>query len=79
MGPPAWRANFARSSIWSAVLPSRLSLLKSRRTYAELECLFRDSTADTGFFIVLGVQGGGKTSESLGPSAIFLDAALRTR
>jgi len=53
--------------------------------YADLEGLFRDSTADTRFFIVLGVQGGGKTSwirrhiGSLGPSAIFLDAALPAR
>ena len=53
--------------------------------YSYLESLFRDSTADTRFFIVFGVQGGGKTSwirrhiESLGSSAIFLDAALPAR
>ena len=55
------------------------------RIYSELERLFRDSTADTRFFIVFGVQGSGKTSwirrhtESLGSSAIFLDAALPAR
>jgi len=55
------------------------------RIYSELEGLFRDSTADTRFFIVLGVQGGGKTSwirrhiGSLGSSAICLDAALPAR
>ena len=55
------------------------------RIYSELEELFRDSTADTRFFIVLGVQGGGKTSwirkhiGSLGSSAICLDAALPAR
>ena len=55
------------------------------RIYSELESLFRDSTADTRFFIVFGVQGGGKTSwirrhiESLGASAIILDAALPAR
>lgn len=53
--------------------------------YAELEGLFRDSTTDTRFFIVFGVQGGGKTSwvrnhiGSLGPSVIVLDAALPAR
>jgi hypothetical protein len=46
---------------------------------------FRDSTTDTRFFIVLGIQGGGKTSwirrhiGSLGSSAICLDAALPAR
>jgi len=55
------------------------------RIYSELEELFRDSTADTRFFVVLGVQGGGKTSwirkhsGSLGSSAICLDAALPAR
>ena len=55
------------------------------RIYSELEGLFRDSTAETRFFIVLGVQGGGKTSwirrhiGSLGSSAICLDAALPAR
>ena len=55
------------------------------RIYSELECLFRDSTTDTRFFIVFGVQGGGKTSwirrhiESLGSSAVVLDAALPAR
>ena len=55
------------------------------RIYSGLEGLFRDSTAETRFFIVLGVQGGGKTSwirrhiGSLGSSAICLDAALPAR
>jgi len=53
--------------------------------YSELETLFRDATSDTRFFIVFGVQGGGKTTwirnhlGSLGHSAIFLDAALPAR
>ena len=52
------------------------------RIYSELEALFREATQETRFFIVIGVQGSGKTTwikrnlVSLGPSAICLDAAL---
>ena len=46
------------------------------RSYSELEALFREATQETHFFIVIGVQGSGKTTwiqrhlVSLGPSAI---------
>ena len=53
--------------------------------YAELESLLGVAGPDACFFVVMGVQGGGKTTwirnnyEALGGSAVFLDAALPGR
>jgi predicted kinase len=53
--------------------------------YSELEALFSRATPDTRFFIVMGVQGSGKSTwirrnlVSLGTSAVCLDAALPAR
>ena len=53
--------------------------------YSEMEAVFRTATSDTCLFVVMGVQGAGKTTwirnnhEALGDSAVFLDAALPAR
>ena len=50
--------------------------------YSEIETLFSAAGPETRFFLVMGVQGGGKTTwirnnrGELGSSAVFLDAAL---
>jgi predicted kinase len=50
--------------------------------YTDLEALFRAAAPETRFFIVMGVQGGGKTTwvrahcDVLGPHAVFMDAAV---
>jgi len=55
------------------------------RLYAELELLLRNATPETRLFIVMGVQGGGKTTwirenqAMLGPAAVCLDAAVPAR
>lgn len=55
------------------------------KIYSELETLFRSANAQTRFYLVMGVQGGGKSAwirnnlADLGPSAIVLDAALPAR
>jgi hypothetical protein len=55
------------------------------RLYSELEALFQNATSETRFIIVMGVQGGGKTTwirenhAWLGPATICLDAALPAR
>lgn len=55
------------------------------RVYAELESCFRDATPETRFYLVMGMQGSGKTTwireqaASLGPAALCLDAALPAR
>jgi hypothetical protein len=52
------------------------------RLYADLEALFGQALPETRFFVVMGVQGGGKTTwiranyDALGPHAVFLDAAV---
>ena len=53
--------------------------------YADLEALLSTAAPQTRLFVVMGVQGGGKTTwirsncEALGPSAVFMDAALPAR
>jgi predicted kinase len=53
--------------------------------YSELELLLRNATSETRLFIVMGVQGGGKTTwirenqAVLGPAAVCLDAAVPAR
>jgi hypothetical protein len=55
------------------------------RVYAELEACFAAATPETRFYLVMGVQGGGKStwirdhSGELGPAALCLDAALPAR
>ena len=55
------------------------------RIYTDLEALFRIANSETRFYLVMGVQGGGKTKwirdnlSALGQDAIFLDAALPAR
>jgi predicted kinase len=50
--------------------------------YVDMEALFAVADPDARLFLVMGVQGGGKTTwiranhEALGMSAIFLDAAV---
>jgi hypothetical protein len=50
--------------------------------YSQIETLFSVIGPEARFFLVMGVQGGGKTHwirnnfETLGPAAVFLDAAL---
>jgi hypothetical protein len=50
--------------------------------YADLETLFRAAAPETRFYVVMGVQGGGKTTwirahyDELGPRALYLDAAV---
>jgi hypothetical protein len=50
--------------------------------YVDMEALFAVADPDIRFFLVMGVQGAGKTTwiranhEALGVSAIFLDAAV---
>ena len=50
--------------------------------YSEIETLFSAAGPEARFFLVMGVQGGGKTTwirnnhRELGSSAVFLDAAL---
>ena len=52
------------------------------KLYADLERLLSGATPETRLFVVMGVQGGGKTTwvrenqALLGPSAVVLDAAL---
>lgn len=52
------------------------------RVYADLEALFARCGRDATFFVVMGVQGAGKTTwirrhhAALGPAAVFLDAAV---
>lgn len=53
--------------------------------YADLEAHFRRASPGTRFFVVMGVQGGGKTSwirrnyDVLGPQALLMDAAVPAR
>jgi hypothetical protein len=53
--------------------------------YADLNAVLRPATPATCLYVVMGVQGGGKTTwirknyDSLGPSAIFVDAAVPAR
>jgi len=53
--------------------------------YADLESLLCTAGPQTRLFVVMGVQGGGKTTwirsncEALGPSAVFMDAAVPAR
>ena len=53
--------------------------------YADLEALLSTAGPQTRLFVVMGVQGGGKTTwirsncEALGPSAVFMDAAVPAR
>jgi len=53
--------------------------------YADLDALFSTVGAEASFFVVMGVQGGGKTTwirnnfEALGPAAIVMDAAVPAR
>ena len=55
------------------------------RMYADLDAVLRIAEPETRLFVVMGVQGGGKTTwirsnhEALGPSAIFVDAAVPAR
>ncbi|MEO5618454.1 MAG: AAA family ATPase [Candidatus Eisenbacteria bacterium] len=55
------------------------------RVYAELESCFSAAAPETRFYLVMGVQGSGKTTwihenaASLGPAAVCLDAALPAR
>lgn len=55
------------------------------RAYADLESAFRAATSETRFYLVMGVQGGGKSTwihrnaGRLGAAAICLDAALPAR
>ena len=50
--------------------------------YSDMDALFRVADGDTRLFIVMGVQGAGKTTwirtnhAALGESAVFLDAAI---
>src|SRR5262249_40354292 len=50
--------------------------------YADLATLFATASPATRFYLVMGVQGGGKSTwirthyDELGPSAVFMDAAL---
>ena len=52
------------------------------RMYGDLDLLLSTAGPESRLFVVMGVQGGGKTtwirsnSEALGPAAIFLDAAV---
>lgn len=52
------------------------------RLYADLEALFARCGRDGTFYVVMGVQGAGKTTwirrhhGALGPTAVFLDAAV---
>jgi len=53
--------------------------------YADLDSLLSTAEHQTRLFVVMGVQGGGKTTwirsnfEALGPSAVFMDAAVPAR
>ena len=53
--------------------------------YADLESLLSTAEPQARLFVVMGVQGGGKTTwirsnyEALGPSAVFMDAAVPAR
>lgn len=53
--------------------------------YADLDAMLRSARPDARLFVVMGVQGGGKTTwirrnhEALGPSAVFMDAAVPAR
>ena len=55
------------------------------RMYEDLELILSTAGPETRLFVVMGVQGGGKTtwirsnSEALGSSAVFLDAAVPAR
>lgn len=50
--------------------------------YTDLETMFRAAVPEARFFVVMGVQGGGKTTwiqahhDALGPHAVFMDAAV---
>lgn len=50
--------------------------------YRDLQLLLSAAGPETRLFVVMGVQGGGKTTwirtnyEALGPSAVFMDAAV---
>lgn len=50
--------------------------------YTDLEALFRAAAPETRFFLVMGVQGGGKTTwirahcDAFGAHAVFMDAAV---
>lgn len=55
------------------------------RLYADLEATFSTVSPGMRFFVVMGVQGGGKTTwirtnyDVLGPQAVFMDAAVPAR
>jgi predicted kinase len=55
------------------------------RMYAEIETAFRNANSETRFYLVMGVQGSGKSTwirknlAALEPSAVVLDAALPAR
>jgi hypothetical protein len=67
------------------VFTEELNAAAWERIYSEIETLFRSANAATRFYLVMGVQGGGKTTwvrnnlASLGQEAIVLDAALPAR
>lgn len=55
------------------------------RMYVDLDAMLRIAKPETCLFVVMGLQGGGKTTwiqknyETLDPSAVFVDAALPAR
>lgn len=53
--------------------------------YDDLDAVLKASGPEARFFVVMGVQGGGKTTwiqsnyEALGPCSVFMDAAVPAR
>jgi hypothetical protein len=64
------------------VFTNERSAIAWESLHSDMDALFSAADSDTRLFIVMGVQGAGKTTwirtnhEALGASAVFLDAAL---
>jgi predicted kinase len=71
--------------LWTAagrVYTPERSAAAWEQLYADLEASLSKGSAGTRLYVVMGVQGGGKTTwiranyDALGPLAVFLDAAV---